>query len=194
MGKGQEERYQYLLSRWFTPLEARELSMLPRATPALRMLINERLDRRDRFERDASRRIARGQWRSADIPQKWINNLTAMYRKQGWCVLEGPRGQQQAMPKGSPNPWAMYRAIEKIAPAKGYVSPWQLRQIRKGSTRLEQGLVFVQQAEKRGGASLDQVAQWIREKNRAIKKARGDRKGQLTIERDRLVRLMEAGT
>lgn len=186
-----QARYQFLIARYFTPLEARELSTLSRKTPALRMAISERIDRRQRFERDASRRIARGQWKHEDVPQKWVNNLTVMYNKRNWRVQEGPRGRQSAMPKGTPNPWAMYRAYVRIAPVKGYVSPWQLRQIRKGSTVLEQGLVFVQRAERQGGASLIQVAEWIREKNKAINRAKGQRKKQLVIERDRLARLLE---
>jgi hypothetical protein len=186
-----QRRYQYLLSRWFTPLEARELSAIPQQTPAIRLLISARAERRAAFEKRASGYLASGQWKPEDVPKKWMSNIRKLYTTAKWRVQEGPRGRQQPMPKGSPNPWAMYRAAEKVAPGKRYISPWQLRQIRSGSTRLEQGLIFVQRAERQGGASLLQISEWIREKNVAIAGSKGQRKAQLIIERDRLAKLLE---
>jgi len=188
--KTRERRYEYLTTRGFTPLEARELSVLEKQTPALKLLIAEREQRRTRFEKIASRKIALRVWRRRDIPAKWTNNLSRMYTKRGWRVREGPVGNQPDMPRGSPNPWAMYRSAEKVAPPKRGVSPWQLRKVF-GKTRLERGLIFIQQAEKRGGVSLDQVRQWISEKDTAIKRARGGRRKQLIVERDRLGRLLQ---
>jgi len=187
--KSREQRYGYLVSRYFTPLEARELSTLERETPALKLVIFDRERRRARFEEIASRKLRLGVWRRRDIPAKWMNNLSRMYTQRGWRVQEGPIGNQPSMPRGSPNPWAMYRSFERIAPKSRGVSPWQLRKVF-GKTRLERGLIFIQRAERRGGASLDQVRQWIGEKDAAIKRARGGRRKQLIVERDRLERLL----
>ena len=185
-----QNRYSYLLSRWFTPLEARELSTLKKETPALKVAIREREIRRARFDKVAATKVARGVWRREDLPTKWRNNLSRLYSTRGWRVQEGARGAQQPMPRGFPNPWAMYRSMEKIAPPKKGVSPWQLRRIF-GKTHLERGLIFIQKAERRGGASASQVRLWIAEKNNAIKNARGQRRAQLTVERNRLEKLLE---
>lgn len=180
-----QRRRAYLESRYFTPLEARELSTLPYRTPALQKMVSDRLQRRARFEKLAAYKVSSHQWKREDLPQKWIANLTRMYNRRGWRVLEGPRGDQHPMPKGSLNPWAMYRDTERVAPPKRHISPWQLRK-PKGKTRLERGLVFIQQAERRGGIAIEQLKQWIKEKNAYIRAARGDRKRQLIIERNRL--------
>lgn len=182
-------RYDYLVSKHFTPLEARELSTLKKETPALKVAIREREVRRARFERIAATKVARGVWRREDLPTKWRNNLSRLYSGRGWRVQEGARGAQQPMPRGFPNPWAMYRSMERIAPPKKDVSPWQLRRIF-GKTHLERGLIFIQKAERRGGASASQVRLWIAEKNNAIRNARGQRRAQLTVERNRLTKLL----
>jgi len=171
-------------------LEARELSTLKKETPALKVAIREREIRRARFDKVAATKISRGVWHREDLPTKWRNNLSRLYSSRGWRVQEGARGAQQPMPRGFPNPWAMYRSMEKIAPPKKDVSPWQLRRIF-GKTHLERGLIFIQKAERQGGASVSQVRLWIAEKNNAIRNARGQRRAQLTVERDRLVRLLE---
>lgn len=191
MADRQKVRYNSLRTAHFTPLEARELSILPKETPALKLVVETRLQRRGRFEKAAARRISTGVWQREDVPGKWLANLARMYTRSRWRVQEGPRGKQAAMPKGGPNPWAMYRSAEKIAPTKGYVSPWQIRQIRKGKTKLEKGLIFIQKAERAGGASFGQLRLWITQKDRAISKAKGQRKEQLLIERGRLERLLQ---
>lgn len=191
MTSSREDRYFFLLRKHFTPLEARELSALPKGDSVLRFLVQAREARRYRFERIASRKIYTGAWRRESLPQKWIDNLSRLYYRSGWRVQEGPRGRQRAMPKGSPNPWAMYRAAVKVAPPKRDISPWVLRQVRKGGTRLERGLIFIQQAERKGGLSRARVEQWLAEKDAAIKKARGQRRAQLQIERNRLVRMLD---
>ena len=188
-GRQQQRRYEYLCSAYFTPLEARELSTLSKTTPALQLVIAGRAARRARFERVAASKVARGVWLHRDVPRKWLDNLARMYNARRWRVQEGPRGAQQPMPKGSPNPWAMYRAAERVAPAKKDESPWQLRRIF-GKTKLERGLVFVQRVERRGGTNPVQVQQWVREKDEAILRAQGQRKEQLIIERNRLERLL----
>ena len=184
-------RYDYLVSKYFTPLEARELSTLKKETPALKVAIREREVRRARFERVAATKVARGVWRREDLPTKWRNNLSRLYSGRGWRVQEGARGAQQPMPRGFPNPWAMYRSMLKIAPNReDYIAPWRLRRIF-GKTHLERGLIFIQKAERRGGASASQVRLWIAEKNNAIKVSRGQRRAQLTVERNRLAKLLE---
>ena len=183
-------RYDYLVSKHFTPLEAREFSTLKKETPALKVAIREREVRRARFERVAATKVARGVWRREDLPTKWRNNLSRLYSSRGWRVQEGARGAQQPMPRGFPNPWAMYRSMEKIAPPKKDVSPWQLRRIF-GKTHLERGLIFIQKAERRGGVKVGQLARWIKEKETAIKLARGSRRSQLIVERNRLARLLD---
>jgi len=183
-------RYDYLVSRHFTPLEAREFSTLRKETPALKVAIWEREIRRARFDKVAATKISRGVWRREDLPAKWRNNLSRLYSARGWRVQEGARGAQQPMPRGFPNPWAYYRACERIAPPKKDVSPWQLRRIF-GKTHLERGLIFIQKAERQGGTKVGQLAQWVKEKEAAIKRARGSRRSQLVIERNRLARLLE---
>ena len=185
-----QRRYEYLVSRHFTPLEARELSALPYKTPAMQQMVSERLRRRARFEKTAARKVSRREWSRTSISQKWAENLSRVYSYRGWRVQEGPRGDQHPMPVGSPNPWAMYRAVERVAPPKRHISPWQLRR-PTGRTRLERGLVFVQRAERAGGVGADQLRQWILEKGAAIRVARGSRRKQLIIERNRLEARLE---
>lgn len=133
-------RYERLRAAYFTPLEARELSKLPQRTPALRLLIEERAARRERFEQIAASKIGRGKWRRSDIPLKWRNNLSRMYYKYGVRVKFGPTGRQQVMPKGSPNPWALYREALRRAPDKpDYESPWKNRRYRR--MRIDEGMV-----------------------------------------------------
>jgi len=184
-----QSRYDFLVSHHFTPLEARELSTLPKMTPALKEAVRQRDIRRARFEKIAARKIARGVWSRGIVQKKWMENLKRLYTRRNWRIQEGARGAQQSMPKGSPNPWALYRAMERIAPPKRDVSPWQLRRVF-GKTHLERGLIFVQQAERRGGVSASQVRLWISEKDNAIARARGQHRYQLVVERDRLERLL----
>jgi len=184
-----ERRYHFLLSRHFTPLEAREFSVLRKETPALKEVIKDRGLRRARFEKIAARKIARGVWSRDIVQHKWMVNLSRMYSYHHWRVQQGPIGDQPPMPPGSPNPWALYRALERIAPPKKDVSPWQLRRVF-GKTHLETGLVFIQKAERRGGISQSQVRLWISEKDNAIAKARGQHRYQLVAERDRLEKLL----
>ena len=191
MARGSKRnRESYLLRHFFTPLEAREFSTLKKMTPALKEAVHQRALRRARFEKIAARKISRGVWRRKDVPKKWVENLNRLYTGRGWRVKEGAKGRQQAMPKDFPNPWAYYRAVEKIAPPKKDVSPWQLRRVF-GKTKLERGLIFVQQAEKKGGASASQVRLWIAEKGNAIKRARGQRRAQLIVEKNRLEKLLK---
>lgn len=187
---GKQRRYDYLISRHFTPLEARELSVLKKETPALNEAIKRRAIRRAQFEKQAARKVARGVWSRDIIPQKWTENLSRLYSTRNWRVVEGARGSQQPMPVGSPNPWAMYRSMEKIAPPKKDVSPWQLRKVF-GKTRLERGLIYIQRAERRGGMSQTQLRLWITEKGNAIRRARGGHRAQLIVERNRLEKLLE---
>lgn len=181
---------QELLANYFTQLEAREFSKLRKDDPVLVNLMRDRLQKRNRFEKLASVKIHRGEWQLHELPQRWHQSLARLYSVRGWRVQEGARGRQQAMPKGSPNPWAMYRDRVKDSPGPRWVSPWQIRQIRKGKTRLEMGIVFAQRAEKRGGISTMEVVRWIEQKEKAIARARGPRRKQLKIERDRLTRLL----
>lgn len=186
-----EARRDFLVRKHFTPLEARELAAIPKATPALQKVIHEREARWIRFSRAATRRVRQGIWRPDEVSGKWLTNLGRMYTRSRWRVREGPRGKQHAMPKGGPNPWAMYRNAIKVSPGKKHVSPWEIRQIWEGKTPLERGIIFIQRVERMGGASLGQVQQWIVQKNAAIRKAKGKRKEQLVIERNRLERLLK---
>ena len=185
-----QSRYEFLISRHFTPLEARELSTLKKETPALKEAIKRRAIRRTQFEKQAARKIASGAWSRDIVPKKWAENLSRLYTTRNWRVVEGARGDQQPMPVGSPNPWAMYRAYEKIAPPSKDVSPWQLRKVF-GKTRLERGLIYIQRAERRGGMSQTQLRLWITEKSNAIKRARGGHRAQLIVEKSRLEKLLE---
>ena len=192
-----QDRYQALRHHWFTPREARELSVLPKATPALKLLVAERDARRERFEKIAAHKIATGRWRRQDVPDKWVANLARMYSKRGWRVKEGARGDQPRMPKGSPNVWAMYRDAERRVggpKSKGYISPWELKNIRRGKTKLQKGLVFVQKLEKEskkaGGVSKSRLRSWIADKEEAIRSARGRNRAQLIIEKNRLERML----
>jgi hypothetical protein len=188
-------RYNELIAAYFTPREARELSVLPKKTPALQQMMDDRLTRRSRFEKIASRKIANGQWSRRDVPGKWIKNLTRMYSKRGWRVQHGAVGNQPKMPKGSPNVWAAYRGYEKAVGGPGtknYVSPWELRQVKSGKTLLDKGLLYVQKQERKGGTtsgvSKATIQQWIDGLDKSISKARGKRKQDLIAQRDRLRR------
>ena len=192
-----ERRYQELRAHHFTPLEAREFSKLPRSNPGRKDMIAAREARWARFEKIAAGRVARGSWKRSQVIEKWAKNLARYYGRNQLRVMYGPTGAQQKIPKGAVNPWALYRKYERKQggpDGKGYVSPWQVRQLRKGKTRLEKGLLFIQNLEMQtkaaGGVSKATIRGWIEQKDEAIKKARGGRKAQLMIERNRLERLL----
>ncbi len=186
-----QTRFTFLRDNQFLPLEARELSKLPKATPALKLMVLDRLERRARFEKIAARKLEQGKWKRSEIPKKWVNNISRMYSRMGLRVKEGPRGKQQKLAKRTPNPWALYRKFVRQAPGKKHVSPWELRQVHKGKTPLARGLVFVQKAEKAGSISKRQLRQFIAEKKETIRGSRGQRRAQLTIELGRLEKLLE---
>jgi hypothetical protein len=100
------------------------------------------------------------------------------------------------MVKGSPNPWASYRDYIKDTGgvfAQGYLPLWKMKQVGSKKSLLDRGLLFVQQKEK-GGVSKPSKAmlnEWIGNLDSSIKSARGERKKQLTTQRDRLKRLAE---
>lgn len=200
MAGGKRARYNELRLEHFTPREARELSTLSKNTPALKLVREARQTRWARFERIAAAKISQGKWRRGQVGAKWIKNLSRMYTKNNWRVQEGPTGDQPRMAKHSPNPWAMYRSAEKAAGgpgSKGYISPWEVVAIRpRGESRLERGLIFVQQMERRArreegsGLSMTQLRSWIEQKEAAISEAKGRRKEQLIIEKNRLERLL----
>lgn len=191
-----QRRYNELREHHFTPGESRALSQLPRNNPARTDMIQDRDQRWERFIRIAHNKVSRGQWRERDIPSKWLKNLSRLYSKKRYRVQYGSTGDQPPMPKGSPNPWAMYRDYERRhggPDGKPYISPWQLKQIRAGKTELQKGLIFIQKTEKRfgeGAISKARVQSWIADKEQAIKKARGKRRATLIIERNRLEKLL----
>jgi len=192
--KQRQARYSTLRAEHFTPREARELSKLSKNTPALQALRADRIARFERFSKIAAGKLERGKWRKRDLPGKWVKNLSRLYTKRGWRVKEGPRGKQQPMPLRGPNPWAMFRDYQVGAGVskdyiRGYPDAEGRRQAR-GKVSLLKGLVSIQQAEKKGGASPGMIRQWIAEKNEAIKSARGKRRVELMIERNRLERLL----
>ncbi|KKK47520.1 hypothetical protein LCGC14_3154350 [marine sediment metagenome] len=185
-----QNRFTFLRDNQFLPLEARLLSKLPKVTPALKLMVLDRLERRVRFEKIAARKIETGKWKRGEIPKKWIKNISRMYGRMGLRVKEGPRGKQQKLAKRTPNPWALYRKFVRQAPGKRHVSPWELRQVHKGKTTLARGLVFVQKTEKAGSISKRQLRQFITEKRVSVADARGQRKAQLKIELTRLEKLL----
>jgi hypothetical protein len=158
-------------------------------------MIADRLLRRARFEKIVARKLERGLWSRDEVGSKWLKNLSRMYSKRGWRVQHGATGRQQKMPKHSPNPWAAYRDFERQVggtSTKGYVSPWEIKQIKAGKTLLDKGLIYIQRQERKGGTTTgvpkEMIQQWIDEKNRAILKARGERRRELIEQRERLRR------
>lgn len=187
-----QSRYLYLKDHHFTTYESKELSRLPKQTPAVQLLIADRVARWDRFVRIAERRLDKGLWTKEMLPDKWKSNLQRSYGRNHWKVQFGPTGKQQPMPKGSPNPWAMYRDYEKRVggrDTKGYVSPWELKQIKSGKTLLDKGLLFVQKRKKTGktGKVDDPVTRdWIHQLDEKIARSRGKVKARLVGQRKRL--------
>ena len=190
MNRSQANRYRYLRAHHFTEYESRELSVLCMGDPVLRVMVANRDRRWEWFMQMARRKVGSGRWRQGDLPDKWYANLSRLYTGRGWRVKHGPVGDQPRRARGLVNVWAAYRSYERIAPPKKDVSPWQLRRIF-GKTHLERGLIFIQKAERQGGASASQVRLWIAEKNNAIRNARGQRRTQLIVEKSRLEKLLK---
>lgn len=187
-------RYEALLSHHFLKLEARGLSKLPKATPALRAMIADRDVRWERFGHILRWKVAKGQWRARDWDVKWNKNLSRLYYIRGWRVKEGPKGKQQPMPRGAPNPWAMYRGY--VRDTGGDDQNWYPEQkMNKGGGRppsLVRGLVETIKTEKRvkeGSVSKATLGRWLEQKKQAIQGARGKQRTQLQIEYSRLQRL-----
>jgi len=184
-----EERRRILRLNYFTPLEARELAVIPRNTPALKLMRQERIARRTRFEKLAATKLAKGKWTRAQVEKKWLANLSRMYYLRRWRVQYGPKGKQHKLAKGTPNPWAMYRAYEQRTggpKGKGYVSPWELKQLRKGKSLLDKGLISVQKVKRGQAIGKSQIAQWVDQLGESIKSARGQRRERLISQRDNL--------
>ena len=196
MANRRKTLYNTLRLEHFTPLESRELSKLPKSTPALKLVRQERIERRARFEKIAAHKIETGAWKRSQLSKKWQANLSRMYQKRGWRVKEGPQGKQQPMPKGSPNPWAMYRDAERQRGGPGgknYTSPWEIRQIAQGHGSLDRGLIFIQRTERQsraGTANPVMMREWIAQKDEAIRRASTADKTRLITERNRLERLI----
>lgn len=201
MANKRRERHTTLRLERFTPREAKMLSEIPANTPALKLCREARIVRWNKFEKLAATKIANGKWRRGEIKQKWINNLSRLYTRMGWRVKGEYQKGQQIMPRGSPNPFAMYRYFEKLtgghdAQGQEYIAQWQARQVKHGKNRLEKGLIFVQREEKKAKAAPSkkasdaQIRSWIEQKNTAIASATGKRKQQLVIERNRLERML----
>lgn len=190
MNRFQTRRYKELKEHHFTAYEARELSILRKRDPVLRVMVEDRDRRWEQFTRTAQRKLSSGQWRRSDLVDKWHADLSRLYTGRGWRVKHGPVGVQPRRARGMVNVWAAYRSYEKIAPPKRDISPSEIRRVF-GKTHLERGLIFIQKAERQGGVSVSQVHLWIAEKNNAIKRARGQRRAQLTVERNRLERLLK---
>jgi len=186
-------RVDLLRSEHFSPLEARELSKLPRNTPALKAMRADRIARYDRFLRLVERKIAKGKWEPTDVQGKWVNNLARMYHKNNLRVQYGPTGKQQRMIKGAPNVWALYRRYVKITPGKRYKSPWELRPEKKGGPPpLNRATLYAQRAQRQQQAgsavSSGQIQNWINQLNDGIRKSKGVRRRQLIQQRDNLLK------
>ena len=188
-----QARVSLLLSEHWSPLEARELSRLPRNTPALKAMRKDRIARWERFVKIVNRKIETGKWEQADVQGKWVANLARMYRKNNLRVQYGPTGKQQRMVKGAPNVWALYRRYVKITPDKRYRSPWELRPEKKGGPPLLNRVVLYTQrarrVEQKGGTvSSGQIQSWIAQLNTGIRRSRGARRRQLIQQRDNLLK------
>jgi len=162
-----KRHYLYLREHYFSPYEARELSVLPKASYALRRIVKDRAAQRKRFDAMADRKIDRGSWLPRDVAGKWRESLSKSYSRRGWRVKRGPVGKQPSRSKGLPNVWAMYRTYEKHMPDKGYISPWEIRQISRGKTKFDRGQIFIQKAEK--GAQKSAIQGWIAQLTESIK-------------------------
>jgi hypothetical protein len=163
-----QSHYLALREEHFTVKEAREFSRLPRSTPALRALREDRKARWDKFAKMADGKIERGRWRRKDVPKKWKESLLKLYRKNRWLVKEGAKGKQQKLGgKNAPNPWAEYRKYEKVWPGKNYTSPWELKAIKSGKTKFDRGQFFIQRAER--GEQKSTIEHWIRQLGESAK-------------------------
>lgn len=182
--------YDYLIEHHMTPLEARMLSVLPRNTPALRAMVADRDARWDRFEKIASRKIAAGRWQPQDIDRKWTANLLRYYRKAKAIVKGQTRGRQQRMPKGAPNPWALYRRYVKANPGnKGYDSPWEKKKYGPKSP-LDKAQWVVRRASN-STVSSAQLRLWISQVDRSIRYSRGDRREAFIGHRAALQKMLD---
>ena len=192
MRKRGKARLATLLStHHFSPLEVSQFKTLGRMTPTLKTLIHQRDVMRSRFEKLASSKIDGGRWSRQQVPWKWWESVARMYKRRGWMVKHGGAGNQAPLPMGKPNPWCLYRHFEKVSPTDRHVSPWQLRKY-PGKSKLERGLVLVQQLEKGARtATQTQLRHWIGQKRIAIAKTGEPRKSQLKIELGRLENLLE---
>jgi len=122
-------RYQLLKADGFLPFECRVLSKLPKATPALKAMRQDRRATRGRFDRKAVR-LGYSDWKYEGEYRKLLKRK---YKRNGWNVKRGPKGRQKGPAKGRPSAWKMYRDFEKRYPGKDYESPWEKRKpkIRK---------------------------------------------------------------
>ena len=183
-----QNRYDHLRGI-FQTFEAEQLSKLPNLTPALRACVRSREAYRARFEKIASRKLASGDWQWGEVKDKWITSLKRLYKRKGWLVKFGAVGNQPRMRRGSPNAWAMYREFEDKTGGHrrqgGLVSPWELKQVKKGKTPLDRGQIFIQKSQ-RGKVNKGAIMNWLSHLDANIRQAKGARRTQLIQQRMRL--------
>lgn len=180
-------RFNHLLGAGFLRFEATELSQIPGIDTALRQMVKDRVARWQRFVQIAHHKVDNGVWDKSEVTDKWKMNLQRMYRKRNWNVQFGGIGRQRKLPKGSPNPWAMYRSYLRVSPWKAWVSPWEVRSTPHKKLTLQRDLIRIQKTERSGGAAnKNMIRQWMNSKLQAIAQAKGDRKQSLIAEYNRL--------
>lgn len=188
-----------LIAAHFLPWEADELGKLRGMSPALVMMLGDREDRWNKFEKLAAWKISHGFWERSEVKWKWEKNVRRLYTAMRWRVQMGPAGRQYKMGRRQPNPWAMYRWYENRAggpSGKGYTSPWELKVLPSTAPSLDRQLIAEQRAmrQRRLGktANEGQIRQWIAEKNLAIAEAKGERKKALILQRNNLERSLQS--
>ena len=188
----QQARYEMLREHHLAPFEARELSKLAiSGNHALKQLVRDRDKRWLRFSKLAITKVDSHRWSAADVIPKWAENLLRMYRTRHWRVQFGPTDYRHRMKKNTPNPWAMFRSYEKVAPKKNYVSPWEVRMVKHGKRLLDTGLVRLQKAKRSGKpVSREHIKEWIAKLDSSIRGASGSRRTQLVVQRDNLRRAL----
>ncbi len=112
-----QARYEWLRSRHFAPIEAREFSKLNRQYPALKKMVRQRQAQWSAFDRKARA----NDWSPWKRGQEWVNYLKKFYGEERYRVRRDPKTGKRTL---EPKAWVARKDVHG-KPTKPKPSPWE---------------------------------------------------------------------
>jgi hypothetical protein len=112
-----EARYQWLRSKHFSPIEAREFSKLSRKYPALQKMVRQRASQWSAFDR----RAKSSGWSEWKRGTEWVNYLKKFYGDERYKVKRDRKTGERSLEL---RPWVVHKDVHG-KPTKPKPSPWE---------------------------------------------------------------------